>query len=238
VLVFEPGQITQSFSVPILDDALDELTETTSVFLTTATNAVLAPPQTAQLSILDDDRPVVFLSSDVYEAFENSLASVSVWLSKPFSEEVRVNYSVAGGTASPGSDYIALNGTLSIFAGSTNAEVLVNLINDNVAEDDESVHVRLVSASGASLGPRTEADVHVLDDDRAPRLVDAGLAPTGHFRATAYGPPGQKFHVQSATSLGQWTPLLTLTNVAGRTTFTDPTAPVPSVNRFYRTTLP
>jgi hypothetical protein len=205
------------------------------VFLAGITNATAMAPQSAVLTILDDDNPVVFFSSTTFEAFENTLPAISVWLSKPFNQEVRVNYSVSGGTAAPGSDYIAMNGTLSFFPGTTNAEVLVNLINDGVGENDETVQVRLVNASGATLGSPTEAEVRVLDDDRPPRLIESGVDQSGRFHGTAYGAPGQKFEVQFSANLSTWQPLFRLTNDTGRTTFTDPTLISPTAPRFYRT---
>ncbi|HXJ74951.1 MAG TPA: Calx-beta domain-containing protein [Candidatus Dormibacteraeota bacterium] len=235
VLTFEPGQTTRAFSVPLLDDHTDEPTESLTVFLTGVTNAIAVPPTSAQVTILDDDNPVVYFSADVFEAFENTLGTVSVWLSKPFGQEVRVNYSVAGGTASPGSDYIAVNGTLSFFPGMTNADILINLINDDISEDDETIQVRLLNAFGASLGDPSEAQVRVLDDDRAPRLVNAGIDALGRFHATAWGPPGKKFQVQYSANLNAWSPLVTLTNVTGRTSFTDPASGSSVAPRFYRT---
>jgi len=235
VLVFEPGQTSRSFEVPLLDDAVDEHAETLMVFLRSVTNAIPASPQSALLTILDDDNPVVYFSHPVYEAFENELPAISVWLSKPFGQEVRVNYSVAGGTASPGSDYIAVNGTLTFFPGRTNSEILVNLINDHTSENDETVTLRLVNASGATLGSPAEAELRVYDEDRPPRLVESAVDGTGRFQAIAWGRAGQPFQVQYSGNLTSWLPLVTLTNTSGRTTFTDPKPVSPAAPRFYRT---
>jgi len=228
------------FLVPITDDTADELGETVGLMLEGATNAVLVSPQSAVLTILDDDNPVVNFSRSVYEVFENTnVVGLDVWLSKPFGQDVRVNYSVLGGTATAGSDYVALNGTLFFLPGETNAQLFVTLMNDSVGEEDETVHVRLLSVASGSLGPRSEADVLVLDDDRPPRFVTTGLDGSGRFHASLRGPPGQKFRMESSQNLVQWSTLVTLTNLTGSMEFTDPTPlePVP-VRRFYRSAMP
>src|SRR5262249_8996261 len=167
VAVFPSGQTNATFSVTLIDDTLDELSETVPLFIDAVTNALPGAPQTAVLTILDDDNPVVNFSRSVYEVFENTnVVGLDVWLSKPFPQDVRVNYSILGGTATAGTDYVALSGTLSFLPGETNVTLYVTLINDTIPEDDETVHVRLLSVAGGTLGPRSEADVLVLDDDR------------------------------------------------------------------------
>jgi len=58
-LTFTPGVISQTFNVPILDDAIDEPAETVSLTLSSPVQLVLGTPVTAVLTILDDnDAPV------------------------------------------------------------------------------------------------------------------------------------------------------------------------------------
>lgn len=57
VLVFSPGQTTQTFDVPILDDSLDEPDETVRLTLSNQTVATLGSPSNATLTIVDDDTP-------------------------------------------------------------------------------------------------------------------------------------------------------------------------------------
>ncbi|MBN1658579.1 MAG: hypothetical protein JXA93_09275, partial [Anaerolineae bacterium] len=57
MLTFAPGVTNQAFSVPILDDEIDEPAETVSLTLSGPANALLGIPGTAVLSIADDDAP-------------------------------------------------------------------------------------------------------------------------------------------------------------------------------------
>jgi PKD repeat protein len=236
-LVFAPGQTSRSFTVPLADDTLDELNETIGLVIDGVTNAIAAFPQAAVLTILDDDNPVVNLSRTLYEVAENTnLLTVDVTLSKPYGQDVRVNYSVLGGTATPGADFLAANGTLFFLPGETNAQIFVTVLNDTVGEDDETVHVRLLSAANASLGLRSEAEIVILDDDRPPRFTSSGLDASRRFHAGLKGAPGQRFRVEYSSNFSQWSTLSAYTNATGTMEFTDP---APSAgSRFYRTVLP
>ncbi len=55
VLTFTPGVITRTFTVPILDDVLDEPDEALTLTLGNPANATLGQPNPATLTILDDD---------------------------------------------------------------------------------------------------------------------------------------------------------------------------------------
>jgi hypothetical protein len=54
-VAFAPGQQVVTFSVPLLDDSLDEPDETVFLSLTNPVNAELGTPFTATLTLLDDD---------------------------------------------------------------------------------------------------------------------------------------------------------------------------------------
>lgn len=57
-LTFSPGETVKTFSVPILDDAVDEPDETVNLILSNPTNATLGTPTDATLTILDNDNPL------------------------------------------------------------------------------------------------------------------------------------------------------------------------------------
>jgi PKD repeat protein len=239
VVMIAPGQTLGSFSVPLTGDSQDELSETVNLLIDGVTNAVAGVPPQAVLTIVDDDNPVLNFGRIVYEAWESeSIVEVSVVLSKPVGQDVRLNYVVAGGTATAGTDYVAISGPLQIFAGETNAVLLVTLLNDGTPEADETVHVRLTGASGATLGPRSEADVLVLDDDGPPRLLGGGIDETGRYHATLRGPLGQAFRVEYTDDLQVWELLGRYTNTAGFFDFTDPQPVNGNALRVYRSVAP
>ncbi len=57
MLTFAPGSAVQTFTVPIIDDGLDEPLETVTLVLSNAVGAELGTPEAATLSIIDNDLP-------------------------------------------------------------------------------------------------------------------------------------------------------------------------------------
>jgi len=90
--------------------------------------------------------------------------------SAPADVNTVVTYSV-GGTATAGSDYTALSGTVTILAGQTTATIDVTVINDGTLESDETVVVTLTGITSGdpqvSLGTPLTATVTITDNDTA-----------------------------------------------------------------------
>lgn len=73
---------------------------------------------------------------------------------------------VAGGTATAGADYTAIDATLSWAAGQGgNRTCSVPISNDTVDESDETVLVELQDATGAPVGTPAAATLTILDND-------------------------------------------------------------------------
>ncbi len=235
---FAPGETNASFLVTLLDDSVDELSETVSLILSSPTNAVFGLQSTATLTITDDDKPLVFFASPTYSFFEtNGVVRMSVRLSKPFSQNVEVDYEAIGGTATPGDDYIFPLGTLTIGAGETNRDIAINLRNDSQVEPDENIRMQITGIRGAGPGPRLEADLIIFDDDGAPRPVAPSVSTNGLFEVAFTGGTGRVFTIEASTNLLNWSPVATLTNTTGTIRFADPASPgIP--NRFYRSWTP
>src|SRR5439155_20364965 len=111
VLTFNPGQATQTVSVPVIGDAIHELNETFAVTLSNPTNATLAAA-TGTATIIDDDDPTVSISdATVIEGNSGTVNAVfTVSLSAPSDKSITVSYATADGTASAGADYVAKSG--------------------------------------------------------------------------------------------------------------------------------
>ncbi len=81
-----------------------------------------------------------------------------------------VSYSVSG-SATPGTDYAALSGTLMIPAGATSAGITITPIDDNQAEPDETIILALSPGAGYTLGSPTQATVVISDNDTAVAVI-------------------------------------------------------------------
>ena len=104
----------------------------------------------------------------------------TVNLSQSVGTDTVVSYSVAG-TATSGTDYTALTGTVTITAGATSATIAVPVLDDTDVEGTETVIVTLDSVAGdpsVELGGVTTATVDITDDDSVTTDNEVSLAAT------------------------------------------------------------
>ena len=128
------------------------------------------PPASPTLSIAD--KTLVEGNSGT------KLMTFTVTLSQAAGTTVTFNAATANGTASSGSDYVALNATgLSIAAGQLTKTFSVTINGDTAIEGSETVLVNLSSPSGAVLGD-AQATGTITNDDGL-RIGDAATA-EGH----------------------------------------------------------
>jgi uncharacterized repeat protein (TIGR01451 family)/CSLREA domain-containing protein len=154
-LIFSPGQISQTFTVPIIDDTLAEGNETVSLNLNTPVNASLIAPATATLTIVDNDGPPALTINDVIVTEGNIPGAVdaifTVTLSASSGQTVTVNYATADGTATAGADYNSAGGSLTFAPGVMSQSITVTVLGDTLAEANETFLVNLTGETNAIL---------------------------------------------------------------------------------------
>ena len=166
-LTIAAGQRVITFTVPLLDDALDEEAETVTLTLGETVNAALGAVNPATLLIEDDDgEPEVSFEATAYAALESAAGvEIVVTLSEASGREVTVVVQSADGTASAGVDYDAVHETVTIAAGQLSATVTLPLLDDVEVEGDETVFLSLGDTVNGTIGDRDEATITILDDD-------------------------------------------------------------------------
>jgi len=172
-LTFTIGQVSRTFNVPIVNDALDEADETVNLALSSPQNATLGTPDdVALLTILDNDNPptVQFSASGFSVGEASSTATITATLSAPSGLTVTVGYSTSDFTALAPSDYGAASGTLTFPAGQTTQTFTVPIVNDALNEADESVNLTMSSPNNATLGANSSAALTILDNDPPPTV--------------------------------------------------------------------
>jgi hypothetical protein len=148
------GSSTQTVSVPITDDTLDELNETFRLNLSNAVGASLARGY-ATATIIDNDLPPTISVDDISvtePASGQVTATFTVRLSAASGLPISVYYATADGTAKVWrKDYKATSGTLTFDPGVTEKTVSVSVLSDVVTESDEVFYLNLSRASHATL---------------------------------------------------------------------------------------
>ncbi len=106
-------------------------------------------------------------------------ATIDVVLDRPAPGSITVNYSVAAGTATAGTDFTATSGSVTVGSGDLTAEIPVGVLGDTDPEAPESVLVTLTSVSGNATLAAPAAQLTIVDDDElAPPNTLVRLAET------------------------------------------------------------
>lgn len=173
-VTLDPGQTSGTIKVTPKEDELAEGDETITVVLSSSAHYNLGTPNRATVTLSDNDVPNATATSLDSSASETGpdTATFVVSLEYAPTADVTVNYTVSG-TATSGSDYIALPGTLTVAAGSTEGSVTMTPIDDSLPEDDETVIFTLATGSGYSLGATTSTTAVIADDDEPAASITA-----------------------------------------------------------------
>lgn len=228
-LTFNPGQTVKTFTVPILDDLIQEGIETVNLALSNPTNANLGVLTTTLLSIIDNESTTVQFETPSYTVNENGgAAAIQVTLSRAAAFSITVNYATSDGTATTGSDYTANSGTLTFAPGETSKTINVAISNDSAFESSETVNLTLsnVTPGNISLGVPSSATLTILDEDQQPTVkfssttysVDEG-AGTATITVTLSAVASEAVTIDYATSAGTATASEDFTNTTGTLTF-------------------
>jgi hypothetical protein len=213
-LIFAPGETAKTFTVPIVNDALDEADETFTLSVTGTVGCDFWPfDGTPTITITDDDEPPALSINDVSVVEGNDgqrLANFRLALSAPSGLAITVDAATSDGNAKAGSDYAALATTqITIPAGVTHAYVQVPVNGDLLNEVNEIFYVDLSNAANATLvDPRATGIIR--NDDKAPTISITDASITEGNKGTVYmvftislsAPSGQTVTVQYATING------------------------------------
>lgn len=118
--------------------------------------------------------PVVSIA-DRTQAENAGPAVFTVTVSPASTQAITVQYATAPGTATAGTDYTAVTGTVGFAAGQTSRTLSIPLVNDALDEDDETFLVNLSAPVGATIADG-QAQGTITDDDPLPALTAVDCA--------------------------------------------------------------
>jgi hypothetical protein len=189
-LTFGPGETSKSFTVPVIDDALAEFSEQFNVILSSPTGgAALASPSSALVFIVDDDTaaptsPTLSVNDvTVAEGDTGAIAVFTVTLSEARNFSVTAQYITSNGTASAGSDYEAVSGTVTFAPGQTSRTITVPVVGDDAPEPNETFFVNLSNATGGAIAD-AQGQGTITDDDAPTAAFAFSAASFAHDEST------------------------------------------------------
>jgi subtilisin-like proprotein convertase family protein len=212
-LVFPAGQTTKQVDVTVDADLLAEANETFTVALSGPQNAnILAG---GGLGTITDDDSGPRLSVNDPVALEGAGGTTplvfTVSMLPAAASVVTVSYATADGTATAGSDYTAVSGTLTFSPGNLAKTVTVNVAGDTTYEPDQTLTLTLSNPSGAFAKiSDAQGTGTITNDDAAPAISignvtvtegDAGTV-TASFPVTLSIVSGFQADVDYATVAG------------------------------------
>jgi hypothetical protein len=183
------GASTTTKTVKPINNLVAELDETVVVTLAAGTGYDVGTPNSATVTILDDDAPTIMVAATDAAANESGDTGTFTFtrLGKN-SAALMVKYTVSG-TATNGTDYQPIGTTVAIPAGAASATVTVTPLVDLVAELDETVVVMLATGTGYRVGTAKTATVTIADSN-TPAVTVTATIPGGGAEA---GPTSGQF---------------------------------------------
>lgn len=177
-LTFTPGQTQRTITVGVQPNTAGEATETFTLALSNPTNGTLGagtgtgtivgsttPPPTPPPPL-----PTVSIgNAQATEPASGSTNAVfTVSLSAASTTPVTVAYSTSNITATAGSDYNAINGTVTFAPGETSKTVAVAILADTLTESTETFRLTLATPTNATLATSSQGTGTILDRPVAP----------------------------------------------------------------------
>lgn len=189
-LTFAPGETAKIVQIPLKDDATSEGPEQLQITLMNPVGAPLGSPSTMTVTILDDEAPgsrlpssssssslpsstkaasggtVISFSAPQYSTSETSgTATITVMRSGGTGGKSTVEYTTTNGTAVSGSEYTAVQGTLTFAGGETQKAFTVSIINNATIEGMKTVRLSLQNPTGAALSSPPSSILTIVDDE-------------------------------------------------------------------------
>lgn len=168
---------TKTFTVPILEDEIDENAESFLINLTNPVNATIVNAQGEGFINDNDETPAITINNNVAVAEGNSgtvAATLTVSLSPVSSETITVDWATQDNTATNPADYEPDNGTLTFAPGESSKTITLTVNGDELEESNESFSVNLSNATGGATISDTQGFVTITDDDAPLPTVSIG----------------------------------------------------------------
>jgi Calx-beta domain/PKD domain len=166
-LTFKKGETSKTVTVKTTPDNVDEANETMSLQLSLAGSGLdptAAHDLVATGTIVDDDQATLSAQNLTQAEANTGTTSVQVTLKMtPSASAVTITYTTVAGTATAGTDFVALSGSVTFSPGQTSKTVTVKIVNDRVREPVEQFGLKFTGSAGVAGTPT--ATITIRDND-------------------------------------------------------------------------
>jgi len=171
------GSASANVTVNPFDGTGAEGSETVVLTIVSDTAYIVGSPSSATVTIADNDQGIVTVVASDPDASETGPDPGTFRISRGGSTNtaLTVRYSMSG-TASNGSDYATLSGSMSIPAGSVSANVTVNPVDGTSEEESETVVLTILTNAAYVVGSPHSATVTIADNDGAAKPIVSVVA--------------------------------------------------------------
>lgn len=192
-LIFGPGVLTQTITIPILNDTLLENDETFRVTLSDPVNGVIVGTNPAVITIEDNEQlaEIGFAAATLSVPETAGQVQVVIYQNGAHTSPLSVYVSTSNGTATAGQDYTPNGGTMN-FNGAAAITITIPLNNDTLPEGHETFFVTLANPFNGTIVGSNPLQVIILDDE----CLFAPASAPGHIEAEdfACGGKGVAYH--------------------------------------------
>ncbi|WP_254564661.1 SBBP repeat-containing protein [Oscillatoria sp. HE19RPO] len=156
-----------TIQVSPIDDSEVEGNETVAVNLVAGAGYQVSSSG-YEVQIADNDKPTISLVTTDGEASEDGdLGYMTLTRTGITTNPLTVNYEI-GGTATNGTDYNALSGSIEIPGGLSSITIPIQAIDDNSVEENETIVLTLTDNSAYNVGIDKTATVSIIENDIEP----------------------------------------------------------------------
>lgn len=203
------GATTASIVIDPIADTVVEPNETVILTVAPGSGYTVGTPSSATGNILNDDVPTATISVSPASVSEDGAANLvyTVALDQATPSALSINFTV-GGTATSGTDYVAVSSPLAIAAGATSGTIIIDPIADSTIEANETVVITLVAGGNYAVGTPSSATGTILNDDLPSLSINDVTASEGNSGTTNFtftvslnapaGPGGVSFDIATA----------------------------------------
>jgi regulation of enolase protein 1 (concanavalin A-like superfamily) len=203
-VIIPAGSASATVVITPYDDNFGELSETVTLAVTTFNDAYsLGSPSSGTITIADNnDPPLVSVRAGTVGVEGGANATVIFHSIGTGIGNVTVNYTVSG-TATAGSDYNALSGSVSVpVNGSNDTTVTIPIIDDTTPEPTETIKVRITPGAGYIVYNDGSAEAIIRDNDSGSERV---MVSTYNDSPSEAGPATGRFYFSRTGTTGDLT---------------------------------